>query len=188
MSEAQVSVVSPVSPVAAVAAPSVTAEHMGLLAKARGALVRSAKSTGSVIKTYADALTAVFAIKELQTDENGQEPARVLVPWYELKGKDKKPVNEERERFVADFEKAGFAKSTIDVYWQRVKEASGYVTAGNRVKGSTDVDTRTMEELKTIINRIFKAEEEGQEPKASKCKGKLIDCYKMLGGDEDKLG
>jgi len=186
MSQSQETVV--VAPVAAPSAVVATDEQLGLLGQCRKALIKSAKGTGQTIKGYADALTAVFAIKELQTEPNGQEPARVLVPWFELKGKDKAPIKEERERFVADFEKAGFSKATIDVYWQRVKEASGYVTAGNRVKGSTDVDARTVEELRTIINRIFKAEEDGQEPKASAHKRALMDVYESLGGDTDKLG
>ena len=84
---------------------------------------------------------------------------------------------------------AGYSKSTIDVYWQRVKEASGYVTAGNRVSaGSTDVDAKTKAELKTMINRIFKAEEEGTTCEASDIKHLLIDAYTALGGNDSDLG
>ena len=81
-----------------------------------------------------------------------------------------------------------FGKGTIDVYWQRVKEASGYVTAGNRVKGSETTDQKTLADLKTIINRIFKAEEEGESCTASDFKGTLMEVYESLGGDVDNLG
>jgi len=82
----------------------------------------------------------------------------------------------------------GYSEGTINVNWQRVKEASGYVTAGNRVKGSTDTDSNTEAEPKTMINRIFKAEETGEECKASEIKGLLMDAYAKLGGDIDALG
>jgi len=42
--------------------------------------------------------------------------------------------------------------------------------------------------LKTIINRIFKAEEAGTECKASEVKGELMTAYAILGGDIDQLG
>jgi hypothetical protein len=68
-----------------------------------------------------------------------------------------------------------------------VKEASGYVPKG-RVTGGTDVDAKTVTELKTIINRIFKAEEDGQDPLASQFKGQLMEIFEGLGGDVDTLG
>jgi hypothetical protein len=100
----------------------------------------------------------------------------------------KKGVNAEREAFVAAMTVEGFGKGTIDVYWQRVKEASGYITAGNRVKGSTSVDDKTKADLQTIINRIFKAEEEGISCISSDHKGALMEVFADLGGDIDKLG
>ena len=156
-----------------------TAIDSGIVASARRNLVKAAKGTGEVIQGYADALCMVYNVRS----DNGAS-----MPWYELKGKDKKGVKAERDAFVADMTEAGFGKGTVDVYWQRVKEASGYITAGNRVKGASDTDSKTLAELKTIINRIFKAEESGEECKASEHKGALMDIFEALGGDVDTIG
>lgn len=153
----------------------------GIVASARRNLVKAAKGTGEVIQGYADALCMAFNVRALDT-------GALVTPWFELKGKDKKGVKAERDLFVTDMTEAGFGKGTIDVYWQRVKEASGYVTAGNRVKGATDTDGKTVAELKTIINRIFKAEEAGEDCKASEFKGALMEVFEALGGEVDTLG
>ena len=156
-----------------------TAIDSGIVASARRNLVKAAKGTGEVIQGYADALCMVYNVRS----DNGAS-----MPWYELKGKDKKGVKAERDAFVADMTEAGFGKGTVDVYWQRVKEASGYITAGNRVKGASDTDSKTLAELKTIINRIFKAEESGEDCKSSEHKGALMDIFEALGGDVDTIG
>jgi hypothetical protein len=153
----------------------------GIVASARRNLVKAAKGTGEVIQGYADALCMTFNVRALET-------GAPITPWYELKGKDKKGIKAERDLFVADMTEAGFGKGTVDVYWQRVKEASGYVTAGNRVKGATDTDSKTVADLKTLINRIFKAEETGEDCKASEHKGALMDIFEALGGEVDTLG
>lgn len=153
----------------------------GIVAAARRNVVSAAKGTGEVIQGYADALCMAFNVRALETGD-------MVKPWYELKGKDAKGVRAERAEFVTAMTEAGFKKGTIDVYWQRVKEASGYVTAGNRVKGASDTDGKTLTELKTIINRIFKAEESGEDCKASEVKGLLMEAYEALGGDVDNLG
>lgn len=164
-----VSVVSPV------------AQGVNSLIDTRIALVSAAKKTGQVVKAYAKALEQAFNL----TDNQGQ----VTTKWYELKGALKKGVNAEREAFVAAMTAEQiFKKGTIDVYWQRVKEASGYVTVGNRVKGSTSVDDKTKADLQTIINRIFKAEEDGVSCISSDHKGALMEVFADLGGDLDKLG
>ena len=157
-------------------------DAMVILNDARENLVRGAKSTGNLITSYASALCMMFDVR----DDKGVR----LTAWYELKGKDKTGVKGEREQFAKQMTEAGFGKGTIDVYWQRVKEASGYVTAGNRVAGATSVDDKTLTELKTIINRIFKAEEAGDSTcdKASEIKGALIECFQVLWGDIDTLG
>lgn len=141
------------------------------LSVARTKLVKAAKGTGEVIKAYGAALVAVFGAE-----------------WWALKGTAKKPLKEERDQFVLEMTAAGFGKPTIDVYWQRVKEASGYVTAGNRVKGEVSVDTKNLDDLRTMINRIFKAEEDGVHTDWSDEKDILIDLFTRMGGDEDKLG
>ncbi len=159
--------------------PSVSSDSV--LDNARDNLVHANKKTGEVVQTYADILCSMFNVRALDT-------GALVTPWYELKGKAKAGIKAERALFVAAFEAGGFAKPTIDVNWQRVKEASGYMTAGNRVKGAETVDDKTMADLKTIINRIFKAEEEGTESQASDHKGALMDVFAALGGDIMKLG
>lgn len=148
-----------------------TESSQTILATARGAVVDAAGKTGAVIKVYADVITQVFGAQ-----------------WWTLKGKEARGIKGERDLFVRDFTDAGYAKGTIDVYWQRVKEGAGYVTKGNRVKGSMDVDAKTITELKTMINRILKAEEEGTDPDASGIKGLLIEAFEYMGGDPDNLG
>ena len=144
-------------------------------------LVKSAKKTGQVLSAYANGLCSAFDL----VDNEGN----VTSKWYELKGKLKAGVNDERKLFVQAFKDEGFGEATINVYWQRVKEASGYVTAGNKVSGGAqDVDAKTLADLKTLINRIFKAEEAGTECKASEVKGELMTAYAILGGNIDELG
>jgi hypothetical protein len=148
------------------------------LVATRNNLVKGLSKTGDLIQGYADNMCMVFNLK----DTTG----KLMTPWFELKGKAKAGVKAEKAAFAKACEDAGFKQGTIDVYWQRVKEASGYVTAGNRVKGSTSVDEQTKAELKTMLNRIFKAEENGEECKASDIKRALIDAFEYMGGDVTK--
>ena len=164
----------------------------GILSIARSALVETAVKTGDVIVNYSKAISEVFDLK----DTNG----RVITKWYDLKGKDKKGIKAERalfantlmdrdSKFIESTKPDGtrVPTATVDTYWQRVKEASGYVPKG-RVSGGTDVDSKTGAELKTMINRILKAEEEGQDPTASMFKGQLMEVFEGMGGDVDTLG
>lgn len=153
-------------------------DNYSKVVEARHKLVKVARSTGEVIKGYADAL-GFFDIQ----DTNGN-----ITKWYDLKGKAKQGIKAERTAFVAEMTEAGYGKGTIDVYWQRIKEASGYQTTGNRVKGSLSTDDKNQAELKTIINRIFKAEESGEDTVSSDFKGQLITIFEALGGDIDTLG
>ena len=155
---------------------SAPAIDTGIVAAARRKLVKAARGTGEVIQGYADALCMAYNIRSI-------DGAATIKPWYELTGKEKKGVKAERDAFVADMQEAGFNKGTIDVYWQRVKEASGYVTAGNRVKGVADTDSKTAADLKTIINRILKAEENGEDCHASTIRDRLEAAYKVLTGE-----
>jgi hypothetical protein len=148
--------------------------------EARQRLVKVAKSTGHVIEGYAQALCLAFNVR----DSNGN----VVSAWFELKGKERKGLKVERDAFVADMTEAGYSRGTIDVYWQRVKEASGYQTTGNRVTANLSTDDKTQADLKTIINRIFKAEEAGEDCKASEFKGDLMSIFEALGGNVDNLG
>ena len=138
---------------------------------ARRKLVGKMGDIKELTQSYADALTADFGAE-----------------WWLLKGKAKQPLKAERDGFVADMEELGYKTGTIDVMWQRVKEAAGYVTPGNRVKGANDVDTKNLSDLQTMINRIFKAEEAGTDTAWSDEKAVLMDVFGRMGGDVDKLG
>lgn len=152
------------------------------LSNARGNVVKAAGKTGEVISAYAVAMCQAFDL----VDNQGE----VTTKWFDLKGALKSGVNDERKAFKGAMESAGFESATADVYWQRVKVASGYQTASMRVQGAPNIDEKTLADLKTIINRIFKAEENSDSTaaKSSKAKGALMDAYKAMGGDVDNLG
>lgn len=147
---------------------------------ARGAAVAVAGKTGEVLGAYAAALCAAFDL----VDNTG----KVTSKWFELKGKLKAGVVAERAKFKAQMEAAGHA-GNVHVYWQRVKEASGYVTAGDSERAGMSIDAKTAADLKTLLNRIFKAESESKEcDLASEAKGLLIEAFELLGGNVDDLG
>ncbi len=152
---------------------------------ARNSLVDGVSKTGDLIQGYADVLCKVFNTKNMAGE--------TIEHWFNLVGKDKKGIKEERARFVTAMMARGHVKpdgkpsATVDTYWMRVKEASGYVPKG-RVTGGTDVDSKTVAELKTMINRILKSEEDGQECNASQWKRELMQVFEGMGGDVDTLG
>ena len=154
-------------------------DEFSQVVSARHALVGGLKNTGKFIKGYAEALELAFNV----TNDDGS-----VTKWFDLKGKAKQGIKAEREAFKAEVLEAGYNKGTVDVYWQRTKEASGYQTTGNRVSGNETTDQKNMSDLKTIINRIFKAEESGEECESLEFKRELMDIYESLGGDMDKLG
>ena len=137
---------------------------------ARVGLVSSARSTGDTIQAYADGMTVAFG---------GQ--------WWTAKGSLGKAVKIERAEFKAAMLASGFEVTTIDVYWQRVKVAAGYITAGNKAKGNATLDSKTLAELKTILNRIMDTDpdEEGAEL-SNQAKASLIDALETLGGSMEK--
>jgi len=156
-----------------------------ILDQAEIALVEQVGKTGELIQGYADVLCKVFDRK----DTNGN----TIEKWFNLVGAEKKGIKARRASFVQRMIARGHVKAdgkpsaTVDVYWQRVKEASGYVPKG-RVSGGTDVDSKTVAELKTMINRILKSEENGQDCNASMFKGNLMEVFEGMGGDVDNLG
>lgn len=164
---------------------TVSEYDQSILDQAEIALVDGVSKTGELIQGYANALCEVFDRK----DTNGN----VTEKWFNLVGAEKKGIKARRASFVQRMINRGHVKpdgkpsATVDVYWQRVKEASGYVPKG-RVSGGTDVDSKTLAELKTMINRILKAEEDGKEPNASMFKGNLMEVFEGMGGDVDTLG
>ena len=145
-----------------VVAPSISAD----LSKSRKAFVGGLVKTGALIKDYAGDMCSQFNT--------------AITPWYELKGKLAKGVKEERALFVADMTEAGYEKGTIDVYWQRVKEASGRVKTVNRVTGGNSVDDMNIRDLKTILNRIDNADDA---PLSNKVVALLLQAADQMGID-----
>ena len=148
------------------------------LESARNAIVKNAISTGELIGNYASAMEYAFN----KVLENGE-----LVKWFDLKGKAKAGVKAEYAQFVEALKGAGLEGNKY-VYWQRVKEASGYVTAGNKASANTTIDAKTMTELKTILNRILNAEDDEGCEKSNEAKASLMEAFEIMGGDVDTLG
>jgi len=157
----------------------------GILFTARSALFDGVSKTGDLIQGYATVLCEVFDRKDTE--------GNTIEKWFNLVGADKKGIKAERALFVTAMMARGHVKAdgkptaTVDTYWMRVKEASGYVPKG-RVTGGTDVDSKTLAELKTMINRILKSEEDGKDCNASMFKGNLMEVFEGMGGDVDNLG
>lgn len=155
------------------------AARMNALTEARTACASGLKATDGMIIKYARAISEVCG-----------------EGWVHLVGKESAPVREERKLFnramglpeevLTDADKRLRAK--CNTYWQRVREAAGYVTP-NKAKAATDIDSKTLAELKTMLNRIDNAEGNGVEcPLASAAKGHLIDAFIGMGGDMDTVG
>ena len=159
---------------------SIQGDDHSILDEAEIALVEGVSKTGVLIQNYSDALSLVFNVR----DANGN----VIAIWPSLTGKDKKGIKARRASFVQRMILRGHVKpdgkpsATVDTYWMRVKVASGYVPRG-KVSGTTDVDAKTASEMKTIINRILKSEEDGQECHASTILEELKDLYHVLTGE-----
>ena len=150
-----------------------------LLSQSRQSLVDGIGKIGELIQNYGIDLARQFDLK----DSEGQ----VTTKWFALTGKLAKGVKAERALFKAEMVQAGYSVPTVDVYWQRVKESDGYVTAGNSVKGQDTIDSKTFAELKTILNRILGAEsdDEGCE-KSQNAKASLLMAFEIMGGDSAK--
>jgi hypothetical protein len=143
------------------------------LENARNAIVANAVNTGELIGTYAKAMGETFDMKL----ENGE-----IVKWFNLKGKAKKGVKAEYDLFVEALTSANLQGNKY-VYWQRVKEADGYVTAGNTVKASLTIDARNLADLKTILGRILNNESDDDAEKSNEAKPALEKAFSILGGD-----
>jgi len=138
------------------------------LDRARLIYLESTASANAGNQVYADAMLATFG---------GQ--------WWTIADKAiKKSIKAERALFVEGLESLGFKQGTIDVYWQRVKVACGYIPAGNKASGSETIDAKTLKELKTIINRILGDESDGEgSTLAQKAKGDLMSAFIKMGGE-----
>jgi hypothetical protein len=162
----------------------------------RGALVDGVTSTGDLLSNYAKAMEQSFN----RLDINGN----IIALWFDLRGKDAKGVKGERAKFVqammdrspkfiketkvnADGTVVRVPTATVDTYWARVKAESGYVANG-KVSGTSDVDAKTAAELKTMINRILDAEEDGKDVHASTILESLKSAYFVLVGESFDAG
>jgi hypothetical protein len=113
--------------------------------------VDNASSTGDVIIEFSTELCRVF-------DKDGTK-------WFDLKGKNARPVNEYRNKFIEKFssikKKDGsrkFQDGTINSYWHRVKIESGKVVQARVQSDVINVRRLTLEDLMTMIRRTEKAE------------------------------
>ena len=163
-----ITIVSPAFPMTSVS------QAVATLDTTRTNVVNVAGKTGEVIGAYGSAMCQAFNI----VDSLGN----VVKPWYDLKGKLAKGVKEERAKFVTAMESKGFETGTIDVYWGRVKDASGRVKTNNRVSGGTSVDELNIRDLKTMLNRIDNAETENA-PLSNKVVDLLIAAADLMGID-----
>ena len=149
------------------------------LAQSRQSLIDGIGKIGDLINAYGADLASQFDA----VDSDGE----VTTKWYDLTGKLAKGVKAERALFKAQMVEAGYSVPTVDVYWQRVKESDGYVTAGNKVKGENTIDAKNFAELKTILNRILGAEPDAEGcEKSQLAKASLLDAFEFLGGDSAK--
>lgn len=137
--------------------------------------------TGAIIAETAQNMCLAFDVVDADTG------ARVT-PWYELKGKANAEVKAKRAEFVEVFSAIGKTEGWIKVNWQRIKEASGYVTAGNKATGGQTADSLNLQNLKTLLNRIFKQEESGEDTAWSDHKAALMEIFEDMGGEIDQLG
>jgi len=146
---------------------------------ARGNLVAQIGNIGEVIKGYANEMNIAFDLY----GANGE----LIKKWYELTGKDKKGVKFERDNFKTAMLEHGYETPTVDVYWQRVKEASGYKTAGNRATAESTLDSKTLKDLKTMLNRILNDESEEGNEMSQLAKNELMFIFtEYFGGDVEK--
>lgn len=147
---------------------------------AREALVSGVAKTGELISNYAGALNQAFDLIDNQ--------GKITTKWFDLKGKLAKPVKVEREMCKAAFAARDIDTASFDVYWGRIKDAAGRVKTQNRVAGGADPEAMNLSDLKTLINRIFKMEEDGKDSDWSDHKSALMEIFEEMGGDSSKLG
>jgi len=155
------------------------ASNAPILSKARKGLISFLKTkdakVGEFLKGYADALCAAFNTEHTK--------------WFDLKGKLGKEVKVERAAFVEDMKAAGYEQGTIDVYWGRVKDASGRIKAPtNKVSAPKDIDSEILKGLQTMLNKIYAAEDNDATIQASQVKGYLLDAFSAMGGNVMELG
>lgn len=155
------------------------AARMNALNEARTKCVMGIKTGDGLIISYARAISEVCG-----------------EGWVYLVGKESAPVREERKLFnramglpeevLTEGDKK--LKAKCNTYWSRIREAAGYIASG-KVSTTKTVDEKTLAELKTMLNRIFNEEGEGDNcPLSSAAKSSLIDAFETVGGDVSTLG
>jgi hypothetical protein len=156
----------------------ISAATAPMLTDARQMLVGTLKDTGrkvgECLQAYADSMCAAFDTEHTK--------------WFDLKGKLGKAVKNERAAFVEDMKGAGYEQGTIDVYWGRVKDASGRVKVQNKVTAPKDIDAEILKGLQTMLNKIYAAEDNDATIQASQIKGYLLDAFSAMGGNVMELG
>lgn len=165
---------------------SVEDNPLALLDSILDRLVEGASSTGDIIAEFATELSRVYN--------------KGLIAWYDLKGKDAKPVNEYRTKFVERFEAVKkpdgsrkFSDAVINSYWHRVKLASGKVVQAKVMGDILNVRKATLDELTTMIRRVEKAEADDKNKftdfdLVSDELDMLKDMFVRLGGNIDDKG
>ena len=163
----------------------------------RTALVKCAGNVTEFQKAYAGAMCFNFDLCDNQ--------GNVTTKWFDLKGKLKAGVKKEKALFVQDMVQAGYVKvdelnnpilkdgqlqpsGTVDVYWQRVKEFSGYVTKGNKAKAELDTNDKIRKYLTTALNLMFKGDEAGEDIILMQFEDEMKDIFTACGGEWDNLG
>lgn len=151
---------------------------MNALTEARNTLTGAIKKTDGFIIGYARNISAVCG-----------------EGWVYLIGKESAPVREERKLFdramglpeevLTEADKA--LKAKANTYWRRVRIAAGFNPDG-KVSTTDTIDTKTLKELKTMLNRIFDGEAEDACPLSSAVKTYLVDAFVEMGGDMDTIG
>jgi hypothetical protein len=151
-------------------------ERYNALVAARGECATGLRAANGLIVTYARAISEVAG-----------------EGWVYLVGKESAMVREERKMFdramgMVEGTENKALKAKCNTYWMRIKVAAGYVKSGSASTTLT-IDQKTVNELKTMLNRIVNCESEDDMcPLASEAKSLLMDAFTILGGDIDTLG
>jgi hypothetical protein len=140
-------------------------DSVSKLAEVRKLYVTAEVKTGQVQQMYAFQMNDTFG-----------------VCWWDAKGEIKKAVKAEHTAFVEAFTHEGKTRANIDQMWKRIKIAAGRSSApaSKATGGSTDIDTKTISELKTIYNRFTNASED-EAPLSYKVKVQIEDILDQLG-------
>ena len=138
-----------------------------------------------------------FALEECTTDivsnhesgiDRNQRMADAMTcafggQWYSAEGLVKKAVGLRRKDFISRFPNSG----TGTKYWSDIKKAAGHVPKGSATT-TTTIDAMNVKELKTILGRILKAEDDTDGMSLSQgCKHLLIEAFEHLGGDVTEI-